>query len=784
MRKHTVVDLDWRFSEGDIPDAETPEFDDHSWRGVNLPHDWSIEGEFSADAQTGKQGGFLPCGFGWYRKKLMITAAQLKKRLFIEFECVYMNSDVWINGQHLGHRCNGYVTFFYELTKYLKAGENIMAVRVDCSSLPNCRWYSGCGIYRHVRLIERDNLSVTHWGTFITTPKVSMEQAQITIAVDLENNYDKECVVRIENEIVDSQERLIARSENTFLMKAASRHIGESKIRLDHPNLWSCESPHLYKAITRIYDDKTLKDEYETSFGVRDIEFAAEKGFLLNGRKVLLKGLNIHHDLGCLGAAAHDRAIERRLQVIKNTGFNAVRLSHNPHAPYLLDCCDRMGLLVFNECFDKWKDYQAENGEKTYAFEDSWRDDLSSFILRDRNHPSVFIWSVGNETSHQFGQSFWEGPMDFSDYGVKHLKEKTALVKSLDPTRKSTCALYPARQGGVKHSDEKFDSSEPAEMAFAMDIVSSNYLQKFYSRDHERYPQMIFIASEVTTNGGAMAWFSVDHEYCCGIFFWGGIDYIGESTTGWPLKGWATGLIDLCDNPKPASYYAKSMFTADPMVHIGIYNPEKYVKNPGAVNVEWNDVQLDRLDVQSHWNWSKGETLKLVTYTNCDEVGLFLNNRDLGRKRLCDADMNLIEWVVPFEGGTLTAVGYKNGKIAAEHFLATAGKTTQLNITSPRKILQADRMDILHLSIEALDESGRVNPLACDRVHFSINGPAEIIGVDNGDMFDVEPFFTDNKKLSTGMCMAVIRSTGEEGAIEVTATADSINQAIISIMAV
>lgn len=784
MRKCQLIDLGWLFCEGDQPRAQLEGYDDSRWRRVDLPHDWSVEGEFSADAQTGKQGGFLPCGFGWYRKRLPITEEQLKQRLFLEFEGVYMNSDVWINGQHLGHRCNGYVTFFYEISDYLKAGENLLAVRVDCSSLPNCRWYSGCGVYRHVRLISRDKLSVAHWGTFIRTPKVSDELAQVDLDVAIENKYDRECEVCVKNIIIDQHDDCVAENESVILIPEASQRVVEGSMEIVDPHLWSCKAPYLYNVITYVYLDGDSKDCHKTSFGVREIDFTPEKGFLLNGEKFFLKGLNIHHDLGCLGAAAHDRAIERRLRSIKDVGFNAIRLSHNPHAPYLLECCDRMGFLVFNECFDKWKDYQAENGGKTYSFADIWREDLRDFILRDRNHPSVFIWSVGNETCQQFGQAVLEGPLILPDYGVGELKEKTDLVRKLDPTRKSTCALYPARKGGVKFSDPAYLRTEPIEMAFHMDVVSSNYMQQFYERDHEKYPGMIFIASEVTTNGGAKAWFSVNHDYCCGIFFWGGVDYLGESISGWPLKGWEAGLIDLCDNPKPISHYAKSLFVDEPFVYVGVVDSANNVKNPGAFAVEWNDVLLEDGElVQSHWNWAENTVLKVVVYANCDEVKLFLNDRQLGEQILADCEMNFMTWQIPFEAGVLKAVGYNKGDVVGEHSITTAGEPEKLKVSSERNKIQADGMDIVYFNIEAVDNAGVLAPQAGERVYFKVDGPARIVGVDNADMNDVDPFQASDRKLFNGKCLLVVRSTGERGTISITAKTEALGQEIATIQA-
>lgn len=792
MRETNDFNLDWKFSLGDISEASEPQFDDSQWRGLDLPHDWSIEGAHDKDIVGGRSRAFLPGGVGWYRKTFPAPLLEDGQRAFIDLEGVYMNADVWINGVHLGFRNNGYVGQQYELTGHLRDGENVVCVRCDCSSLPNCRWYPGCGVHRPARLIVRDSLSIARHGLYIATPRISLENALVEVEATLENTGDAAVYARLEIDVFDAEGlAAVETKEMATWVESGDRQPVSRPIELPRPRLWSPHRPYVYRVEARVYDDAgQLRDMLSAPLGLRTIEFSPERGFLLNGEKTIIKGVDLHHDLGSLGAKAFDQAIERRLRAVKEMGCNAVRLAHNPHAPYVIECCDKMGLLVFDEAFDSWKGYASENKTKLSDFGETWERDLGDLILRDRNHPSVFIWSVGNETPQQrlqMDEDVHGSKLAEPDYGVARLRKMIALCHRLDPSRKATCALFPARRDGHRIQQDGFFDAEPAQMAFNMDVVSGNYLQKFYPGDHARYPQMAFLATEVTTAGGARAWFTFDHEYVGGMFYWGGTDYLGESTLGYPLKGWATGLIDMCDRLKPFGYYAKAMYSDEPVLHISVHDTfsKSDLKHPKAVQFEWNDVTLERSIIESHWNWPEGASLKLATYTNCDAIELLLNGKSLGVKRLADCERKLIEWEgVAYEPGEIVAVAFNDGKVVAEHQLETHADACALSLTCESSFIEADRSRIAYIGVEALDAAGRLDQSCSSLVEFTIDGPAEIIAVDNADMFSEELFVAEQRSFHQGRCQVVARSTGERGKVTLTARSVGLVEASLRLRAV
>ncbi|TSA35049.1 MAG: DUF4982 domain-containing protein [Verrucomicrobiaceae bacterium] len=760
------MNFDWKFYLGDVDGAQKPGFDDSKWQGVNVPHDFAVAGPFDKKVEMGGSCGFLPRGIGWYRKEF--PSPQAGKIVTLDFGGVYSAADVWLNGTHLGKNYHGYLGFRFDITKLLKPpGEiNVLAVRADNSRIGSSRWYTGSGIYRDINLITTDPVHIPVYGTWITTPKISKDNADVHVETVVTNSGAVESVIKLTTEIVDPAGKVVATGDKTETLAAGASVTIKQDLVVANPELWSTESPNLYKAVSRVTVDGKPRDLASTNFGIRTIEFKPDQGLLVNGKKTDIKGMNFHHDLGCLGSAAFDRGFERRLEIIKEMGCNSVRLAHNPYQPAILDLCDKMGILVFDEAYDKWSD-QYTGPDRPFA--KAWPEDLKEFVLRDRNHPSVYLWSVGNEqTSHQ---------MTEPDFGVTQYKAMADLVKSIDPTRAVTCGLFPARAKGVRYNakpKELFQDSEPAELSLVMDVNSCNYTQSFFVKDHEKYPKMVFLVSEIGTNGSGDQWFEYDHSYAVGQYYWGGFDYIGESF-GWPCKGWFRGMIDLAGFRKPASYYVQSFYSDKPMVHIAVQNPK-----PGS-NVVWNDVALNWEYLDSHWNWTAGEKMKVFTYSTGDTVELFLNGRSLGTKKMADFKKKKMSWEVPFEPGTLKAVASRDGKVIAEDQLQTAGPAAKLALQTDRPLLKADGLDLAHVAVRVVDDKGVTVPDATQKIHFSVTGDGTNAGVDNGDMYCSESWQGDERSAYQGRALLVVRAGRKDGAVKIQATADGLKPAALEI---
>lgn len=765
-RTRSLLNFDWKFCPGDPMGAKDPGFDDSKWQEINVPHDFAISGPFDEKVPQGGACGFLPRGTGWYRKTF--PSPEPGKIVTLDFGGVYTAADVWLNGTHLGKNHNGYLGFRFDITKLLKpAGEmNVLAVRADNTRVGSSRWYTGSGIYRDVNLVVTDPVHIPLYGTWVTTPKVDKEHAEVHVETVITNSGADTSDIKLTTEVCSPAGKIVATADKTEKLAAGASVTIKQDLTVAAPELWSPETPNLYRVVSRVAADEKPCDIVRTNFGIRTIQFTPDQGLLVNGKKVNIKGMNFHHDLGCLGSAAFGRGFERRLELIKEMGCNSVRLAHNPYQPELLDLCDRMGILVFDEAYDKWSD-QYTGPER--PFEKAWPEDLKEFILRDRNHPSVFLWSLGNEeTSHQ---------MTAPDFGVTQFKAMAALVKSIDPTRAVTCGLFPARGNGVRYNakpKELFQNSEPAEMAFVMDVASCNYTQSFFAHDHEKYPQMVFLVSEIGTNGSGEQWFDYDHSYTVGQYYWGGFDYIGESF-GWPVKGWARGLIDLAGFRKPASYYVESFYSDKPMVHIAVQNPK-----PGS-NVVWNDVALNWEYLDSHWNWAEGEKMKVFTYSNGDTVELFLNGRSLGTKKMADFKKMKMSWEVPFEAGTIKAVAYKDGKVIAEDQLQTAGPAARLVLESDRSKLKADGLDLAHITVKVVDDNGVLVPDASQKIHITVTGEGTNAGVDNGNIYSNEPWQGNERSAYQGRALLVVRTGRKDGAVKIQAAAEGLKSADLEI---
>jgi len=772
----------WKFQLGDVESAAESGFDDSGWRELKLPHDWSIEGEFSRDHPATAGGGALPGGIGWYRKTFTIPAADSAKLVFIDFDGIYQNSEVWINGHYLGKRPYGYSSFRYELTPYLNFGEqnNVIAIRVDNSLQPNSRWYAGSGIYRNVWLVTTGKIFVDHWGTFVTTPEVSRKAARINIKTAIGDRLPDGQRIDLKTIIYDAAGKRVASTVTKDIILDETVKEIEQELSVKRPVLWSDENPDLYRVVSLVLHDGEVCDDYETILGIRTFYFDAAQGFILNGEPVKIRGVCNHHDLGCLGAAVNTRALERQLEILKDMGCNAIRTSHNPPAPELLELSDRMGFIIMDEAFDVWAVPKTPYGYNLFWVEWHQRD-MEDFILRDRNHPSVFIWSIGNEVMEQ-----WDKP---DSSGTAIARELTAIVKSLDSTRPVTAACNDT------------DTLNPIIRSGVLDLIGYNYAIEKYADFPEVYPGKCFIAAEtessLATRGCydmpsdsirrwpkrwdipfkdgnpdytcsaydncSTPWGSTheetwrvikQHDFISGVFIWTGFDYLGEPTPyDWPARSSYFGMIDLAGFPKDAFYFYQSEWTDRPVLHIF-----------------------------PHWNWNEGDSIDVWAYTNYDEVELFLNGESVGAKVKGPDDFKLV-WRLAFSPGTLKAIARKAGQEPLLREIRTAGEPAQIVLEADRSRIRADGIDLSFVTVKVLDSDGNLVPHADNLINLEIQGEGFIAGVDNGLQTSHEPFKAQHRKAFNGLCLAVIQSTGQTGQITLTATSEGLEQSIVTIAA-
>ncbi len=761
-RQRLSFDEGWKFSRGDFPGAEVAAFSDQTCRDVGLPHDWSIEGPYSKDEPTGGSGGYLPTCFGWYRKRFTLPAAN--RRVQIEFDGVYQRSDVWINGQHLGFRPYGYSSFAYDLTPHLNTGENVIAVRVDNSLQPNSRWYSGSGIYRHTWLTTTDAVHIAHWGVCVRTSQVSANSAVIEIATTVRNDTAQEKLCSLQTTLVDATGKAVQSATSSAHIPAGSEHIVMQRVALAKPELWSPAHPVLYVASTRLQAEGSA-DDVATPFGIRDARFDVDQGFLLNGERVKLNGACLHHDGGAVGAAVPERIWERRLTLLKDMGCNAIRCSHNPPAPEFLDLCDTMGFLVMAEAFDEWRQPKLQTPAYGYhKYFDEWGvRDLTDMLQRDRNHPSIVLWSAGNEVPDQTDPK-----------GPEMLQMLLDIFRAQDPTRPVTVAC---------DNIAAEPKATPEAFLQKLDVVGYNYVdrwrdrrEKFYSIDRHDYPKRKFIGTESPGLGGVrgayrlgdeppifgerssnnrieaeqLQKFVQTYDYVGGDFMWTGIDYLGESS--WPGKLAASGVLDTCGFPKDAYCFYQSVWTAKPVLHLF-----------------------------PHWNWQghEGEIVSVGCYTNCDTVELFLNGKSFGTKGFAfprpgmvkqwgtypprgkalqtTADLHLA-WDVPYAPGVLKAVGMKDGQSIATVEIRTTGAPAALRFSTDRDRIAAGRRDVAHVTVAVVDANGLVVPTAENEILFDLKGTGRIIGLDNGRPDSHELYQGRTRKAFGGLALALLQS--------------------------
>jgi beta-galactosidase len=771
-RTQVDFDCDWRFSKGDFPTAAMSAFNDSTWRRVNLPHDWSIEGPFSPDYASST--GYAPGGIGWYRKHFRVDSSAKGKIVMIEFDGVYDHSEVWVNGHFVGGRPYGYSSFECDLTPHLKFGseDNVVAVRADHSRFADSRWYTGSGIYRHVRLRITDRLRIAHWGTYVTTPEVKENSAVIRIETTVENNAGTTRKLSLQSEIITPDGRVAGNLITNGSLDNNTNQSIVQQITIERPQPWTLEAPRLYTLRSRLSVDSTAVDETTTAFGVRTLRFDPNNGFFLNGTPMKLKGVCIHHDAGCLGAAVPEKVLERRLRLLKELGVNAIRTSHNPPAPELLDLCDRLGLLVKDEAFDeftpaknKWVTGRNNGLPARFGYAENFEEwsvrDIQDMVRRDRNHPSVILWSIGNEID--YANDPFSHPILGKEYHpenppaenlVKHARPLIEAVKTLDRTRPVTAAL-----ANVAMSDA-------VGLGELLDVVGYNYQESRYPSDHAKYPQRFIFGSE---NRHPYADWAVvrDNDYVAGQFLWTGIDYLGEANR-WPNRGSGAGLLDLCGFKKPLAWFRQSLWSDQPMVYL-------------CAASEDGSAGRGRMRGEESWNWPSNSTTSITVrcFTTCPEVALTLNDKTLGTKKLSEATDGALIWRVPFEPGVLKAVGRQGDKPVCEFVLKTAGAASRIELLPDVTQLSADGKDVCHVEFRIVDSQGVRVPDAGNELTFELDGPAEILGIENGDLNSPESYQTRTHKAYHGRGLAILQSSTAAGRITLTATSPGMDPASV-----
>ena len=785
-------DEGWRFSLHQDDKPQQSAFDDSAWRLLDLPHDWAIEGDFYAQNPSGANGGALPGGKGWYRKHLILHDNDAASRYVLHFDGAYMNTSVFVNGTLVGTRPYGFISFSYDLTPYLdKQGDNVIAVKVDNSQQPNSRWYTGCGIYRHVYLSKSTDIRVAEWGVHAIS-KVKKGIGNLTLNTQIENPSGRSRRVTVRQKLWNRAHQIVAQTSKTCQVGAPEVTISQ-QMRVQKPQLWSLSSPYLYTATTEIIENGRVLDSDTITTGIRTVAFDVAKGFFLNGENIKINGVCLHGDLGCLGTAINEDALYRQLVMMKEMGVNAIRCSHNPPAPELLNLCDSMGLLVMDEAFDSWMQGKTAYDYSLY-FKTWFERDLRDMVLRDRNHPSIILWSIGNEVLEQWNKVNNSG-MALEDVNIllNNSRDKAALtqgdrlnvnarltqvlaavVRRYDPTR-----LITAGCNEVSPDNNLFKSG-------ALDVIGFNYHQKKVADVPQKFPGKPFIMTETVsalhTRGyyrmpsdslyrwpthkrpftepsfmcssydNCCAYWGSTHEetwdvvkhtpYCAGQFIWTGFDYIGEPTPfNFPARSSYFGLVDLAGFPKDTYYMYQSEWTKKPVLH-----------------------------VFPHWNWIEGQTIDLWCYYNqADEVELFVNGKSQGVRRKSNEHEYHVAWRVTFEPGEVRIVARKNGKQVNEKTIRTAGAPHHIQLTPNRKVIKANGRSLSFVAVEVVDKDGNLCPWAENKVLFSLTGDAKIAGVDNGSPFSLERFQANERRAFFGKCLVVLQAGKKPSTIQLTA---------------
>lgn len=772
----------WSFHKGDVSAGANGGSAEIQWQTVQLPHDWSIDGPFSEEWASAT--AYLPGGIGWYKKYFNAPANWKGKNVAVRFDGVYKNSEVWINGHYLGKRPNGFVPFQYDLSPYLKYNQrNLLTVKVDHKEFADSRWYTGSGIYRNVYLLVKNPIHIDRDDLVFSTPEVSASSASVQVKAIVTNVTSASAPVMVKISLTDPKGKIVGIEEQRLQAKP-----GNNEVTLNHsvsaPHLWSVKEPQLYQLQVQVIRNGTVIDEETEAVGFRSIRFDKDNGFFLNGQNLKLKGLCIHDDAGALGVAVPPEVWVRRLKALKEAGVNALRLSHNPHADYLYDLCDQMGFLVMDEAFDEWEigknkwvkgwnvGTPSKDGYHEYFKEWAHRD-LEAMIKRDRNHPSVILWSIGNEIDYPndpYTHPVLNSGRNPQIYGKGYLpdhppaseitgiaKDLVKTVKAFDTTRPVTAAL-----AGVVMSNE-------VGYPDVLDIVGYNYQEFRYAEDHQQYPNRIIYGSE---NGMQRnAWEAVDtNKYISGQFLWTGIDYLGEAGK-WPQRSNGAGLIDLAGFKKPEYYYRQSLWAAKPMVYIGVR--ELNQSRGGSI---WS-----HRGVLSLWNWDAGNKLQVECFTNCREAELFLNGRSLG-KQVCDTAKGKIPvWNVDYQPGELLVKGYNNGNAVASYFLKTAGEPQMIRAVADRIIFPRSHRGISQIEIQIADQQGNPVYKADNEITVKVHGDAKLLGLESGSNTSHEDYHNDHRKALNGKLLAYIQTNGKAGNVRVEIQSSGLKPAVVKL---
>ncbi len=775
-------DKNWRFHLGDPEGAPWRELDDSNWRQVDLPHDWSIELDRQPDAPSIASGGYFPMGRGWYRKTFTAPDDWRDRQVFIEFEGVYMNAEVWLNRNFLGRHPYGYTTFRYDLTPYLAiGGENVLTVKVDNDTQLNSRWYSGSGIYRHVCLQIGGPVRVTPWGLYVTTPSVTDDAAEVAVETTIANDGESDQTVTVHAHVLTPEGAVIGSAETSLVIEAGTKRTARQQIQVAEPRRWSPQTPQLYRLEAEITVGETLVDTATTSFGIRTLVFDAERGFLLNDKETKLRGGCVHHDNGVLGAAAYDRSEARKVELLKANGYNAIRCAHNPPSPAFLNACDRLGMLVIDEAFDCWRE-----GKTPYdyhvAFADWWDRDIESMVLRDRNHPSIIMWSIGNEVRERNGRS----------QGATIAQQLAGRIRELDPGPNAGDGR--AITAGINGGGNAWPWEETDAVFDALDVGGYNYQERQYRPDHKRHPDRIMYASESTAGEALEHWHSVlELPYVIGDFVWTSLDYLGEAGIGrvhfnpstksflgdYPWHQANCGDLDLCGFKRPQSYYRDILWGTGSKLYIAVHDPLPPDQEPIITYWGWPLVSAD-------WTWPgrEGETFQVDVYSGCEQVELTLNGRSLGVRPTGQDTRYIATFDVPYDAGSLTATGYDGDEPVAKWELHTVEAPVGLRLTADRSEIRADGQDLSFITVEIVDRLGRVHPKADAEIYFTVQGTGTIAAVGNGDPTSKERYRGNQRSAHQGRCLVVVRATDTPGDIRLRAQADGLDEADLTLSTV
>ncbi len=770
-QQKTLFNFGWRFCLGNPDGASGKNFEDSQWRTLDLPHDFQFEQPW--DEECGGARGFKPMCDGWYRKTFRAEEWWKGKEVVLDFGGIMYYSDIYVNGEPVASQEYGYCGFEADISKFLNyGGDNVVAVYANTGKMNGCRWYTGGGIFRDVWLKLQNPTHIGRHGIFVSTPSVSDAEAEVEVQVDIYGF--KKCNTLVRATIWDAEGYAMAQAQDTMnqLTKHTHDELKLPVMTIKAPKRWDLDTPYLYTVEVEVFADSMLVDRQRETFGVRTLDWSPEFGFKLNGRKVFLKGIANHSDMGALGVAAFYKGVERQLRQMKEFGYNAIRCSHNPYSESLTRLCDRLGLLVVDELIDKWSDDEYWGGR--VPFMQLWPELIEEWVTRDRNCPSVILWSLGNELQTR---DSWSG-YKTNDWGITTYNIFNQMVKRYDPTRLTTVAQFPARAGGIREEKEFKTYFAPPELGVATEVSSFNYQWDCYPHYFEYAPDMILFQSEAVTNQMQAPFYGMDRKRTVGLAYWGAIEYWGESN-GWPKKGWNYSFFSHTLQPYPQAYLIKGAFEPDePLVRIGIKTSEE--------SQDWNDVNVGQKTYTSFWNCKEGSNVDVTTFTNADEVELLVNGESIGRQENDTTNVfkrGIITWnAVPYgKGGTLTAVAYNNGTEVARHQIETAGKAVALKMEAETpEEWRADGMDLQYINIYAVDSKGRQVPSFNEPMTVAVDGAATFLAMDNADHY-TDLLFHDvtTKPMRQGYMQVILRSKRDvAGKVTLTASTPSLKKSI------